>query len=111
MYAAQLGRMAGTLRARGIEVLIVGRGSEATARRVRSLLRLPFPVLADPERSAYRAFGLEKVAVLIQRSGTFLVDRDGIVRLARHTTNPYVAMRRDELLAALEDLPAPPEAT
>lgn len=97
--------MTDTLKERGIEVLVIGRGSEAAARRVRALLRLPFPVLADPERSAYAAFGLEKVAYIIQRSATFVVDRDGVVRHARHSANPHASMRRDELLAALETLP------
>ena len=64
----------------GAEVLVVGSGSRAGAERVAQSLKLAFPVLADPDRAVYLRYGLDKVFVAIQRSGTFLIDQQGIVR-------------------------------
>jgi peroxiredoxin len=44
--------------ARGVAVAAVGQGSAPQAAHFASVYRLPFPMLADPARSAYQAFGL-----------------------------------------------------
>ena len=67
-------------RARETEVLIIGGGSRKGAERLSARLKLPFPVLVNPDRAVYRRYGLDKVLIALQRSGTFLIDKQGIVR-------------------------------
>lgn len=92
----------------GIAIAVVGMGNLEEASDVVRTLGLPFPVLLDPERQAYHAFGLLEGganAFLTPRSagalaraivggsrggrpignprqlgGAFLIDREGIVR-------------------------------
>jgi hypothetical protein len=75
-FAVQLGRHYEKLRAQNVEVLVVGGGPATRARAMAQHSRVPFPVLADPDRSVYLQYNLSKKMVLIQQSGTFLVDRD-----------------------------------
>jgi peroxiredoxin len=98
------------LDAAGLRVVLVGMGTPEDARAFRSGMRLPFPVLSDPDRSAYRRYGLLKIerrhrlgfreawkllaaiahhggAIsrnqdMAQLGGVFVIDRDGIVRFA-----------------------------
>lgn len=104
MHAAQLGRMAEELQAQSATALVIGGGSPAAAARVHRLLGMSFPVLSDPDRRTYRAYGFEKAWKLIQRSGTVLVDKDGILRYRRGGLNPRSAMSRTELLEELQKL-------
>jgi peroxiredoxin len=92
------------LRARETEVLIIGGGSLAAAERLSARLRLPFPVLVDPERAVYRRYGLDKVLIALQRSGTFLIDKQGIVRYIHQVTNPQASMKKEELMREVEQL-------
>ena len=89
-HAAQLGRLYNDLKANNTEiVLILGDSLDKTRRYVESL-HLPFLVLADPTRSVYHQYGLDKVAYLIQRTASIIIDCDGIIRYIRTTTNPMV---------------------
>lgn len=88
----------------GADVLALGGAPRETAARVAHTLKLPFPVLADPERKTYADYGFSKVALVIQQSGTILVDRDGIVQYVHRATNPQQALRRHELRASLRSL-------
>jgi peroxiredoxin len=92
------------LQAQDTEVLVIGGGQRRSAAMLKKLLRLPFPVLADPDRSIYRLYDLEKVLFVIQRSGTFLVDRQGIVRYVHQATDPLASVNRKELVRAVEKL-------
>ena len=84
------------LRARDTEVLIIGGGSRKGAERLSARLTLPFPVLVDPDpdRAVYRRYGLDKVLIALQRSGTFLIDKQGIVRYIHQVTNPEEIIQR-----------------
>src|SRR5205085_9337537 len=75
--AIQLGRMYEQLKAQNVEVLVIGGGERKDAERLTKLLNLPYPVLADPDRSVYERYSLDKVLIAIQRSGTFLIDQQG----------------------------------
>ena len=88
---------------RDARVLVIGGGTAIAARMAARFLRLPFPVLHDPERAVYRAYGFERKLGVIQQSGTVLVDRDGIVRYRTVGLNPFAALDRGALLGALED--------
>lgn len=96
----------------GARVVLVGHGDPAEAATFAERKALPFPLLLDPDRSAYRAYGLvpgRAVQVLgpkvflpwlkaemssetrqgglkggsfFQMPGTFVIDRGGVVRLS-----------------------------
>lgn len=96
----------------GARIVLVGHGDPAEAAAFSERKALPFPLLLDPDRSAYRAYGLvpgRAVQVLgpkvflpwlkaevssetrqrglkggsfFQMPGTFVIDRGGVVRLS-----------------------------
>jgi peroxiredoxin len=77
-----------TIQATGAEMLIVGPGTVVDAQRYRSAHRLPFPVLADEDRAAYRRFGPDRRWGLIQESAVVVIDRHGVVRLLSASVLP-----------------------
>jgi peroxiredoxin len=89
--------MTDELRASDTDILVIGGGSRALGALAARLLRAPFPVLVDPHRHVYTAYGFDRVIYLIQRSGTVLIDRQGIVRYVRGSADPRGALDRDEL--------------
>jgi len=99
--------MRSDLERRNATALIIGSGPILSVRLVTRLLKSPWPVLHDPERTVYRAFGLEKVFGLLQHSGTVVVDAAGTVRMSRGGLNPANAFSRNELLEALDAIDAP----
>lgn len=90
------------LERRDARVLVIGGGTAMAARMAARLLRLPFPVLHDPDRTVYRAYGFERKLGMIQQSGTVVVDREGILRYRTAGVNPFDALDRTALLAALD---------
>jgi len=108
----------------------VTQGSPEQAQALCDRFRAPFPCLADPQRAGYRAFGLKRgswwevigpAAVLrgmeagrkghhiekaigdvMQLPGTFIIDRDGIVRYARYARHSGDHPQTSELVAALQ---------
>lgn len=94
------------LRAHETEVLILGGGSRKGAERLSARLKLPFPVLVDPdpERTVYHHYGLDKILIALQRSGTFLIDKQGIVRYIHQVSNPQASVEKDELMREVEKL-------
>ena len=102
LHAAQLGRRFPWFEERGVALLAVGPGGTAMAGKIARWLKLPFPVLSDPELAAYRAFGLGRVMGVIQKSGVVLVDRDGLVRYRRVRGNPQAALSLTLLEGAVE---------
>ena len=92
------------LRAQDTEVLILGGGSHKGAERLSARHKLQFPVLVDPDRAVYRCYGLDKVLIALQRSGTFLIDKHGIVRYIHQVTNPHSSVEKDELMREVEQL-------
>jgi peroxiredoxin len=79
----------------GAEVVVV---SQARPERLAAFLRdqpLPFPVAADPERVAYRAFGLERTSwATVLRPGVVL----RYVRLIFHGWRPRRAEEGEDVL-------------
>jgi peroxiredoxin len=88
-------------------VLVIGCGSRKDAERVSQSLKLPFPVLVDPDRALYRRYGLDKVLIAIQRSGTFLIDKQGILRYIHEATNPQASVDEAELMNEVRKLQTP----
>ncbi len=118
----------------GVSLALVGQGMrEETGEFVRKL-ELPYTVLGDAERRAYRAYGLVEagareffrpetgraylrsilsgagggrpVGNVRQLGGAFVIDRSGIVRLAHPSAYPGDHAATAELLAAADGLVA-----
>ncbi len=117
----------------GGEVAVVAMAEPEQAAAFRSSYELPFRLLADPQRQAYRAFGLQRGSVWtvagpvnwvaglksfvrhgagipvgdpFQLAGTFVIDREGIIRYVHHAANSADRPSNAELIAALEALEA-----
>src|SRR5690349_11311167 len=95
--------------AAGVEIVVVGMGTPAQTREYIAAEGLPFPLLSDPRRVAHRAYGVMRgtlrqlalsprvwlhsvtasaaghkqtaaIGDTAQLSGTFLIDRGGVIR-------------------------------
>jgi peroxiredoxin len=89
------------IKSAGAEVLVIlGEGPERT-RRYADILHTPFPVLSDPERKVYARFGLDKRFLVIQRTASVVVDRQGVIRYIQRATNPMTWLQDIQGLVAL----------
>lgn len=119
-------------REEGVRVAVVSMGTPEECARFRQKQRLNVPVLSDPERAAYRAYGLaegttgqvmgmpelvEGFKLVLrgllpgrsrgnprQLAGDFLIDRDGTLRYARRSRRASDLPSPDALLAAAHEL-------
>ena len=104
-HAAQLGRLYNDFKAENCEILLILGDSLEKAKRYAEILHLPFPVLADPERSVYHQYGLEKVLLFIQRTASIVVDKRGVIRYLKSTTSPLVwLVESRELLSFVKSM-------
>jgi peroxiredoxin len=112
----------------GGEVVLVTMGTPAEAASFRERFRLPFRCLADPQRLAYRAYGLPRGGLSAvagpsiwrrgwqalwrhgagqvtgdpyQLPGSLVINRGGMIQHARRATSSADWATTDELLAAL----------
>ncbi len=91
----------------GAVVLGVSADSAASHRRFARMFRLPFPLLADPERRIIRAYRAERPGALWRRLGlgtrrvTYLIGPDG--RLVRVWSRVRALGHAAAVLAALEE--------
>jgi len=99
-----LGRLYDEFQAKDTDIVVIGGGGLEDASRLQQMLKLHFPVLADPDRSVYRDYGLGKSLFVIQRSATILVDKKGRLRFLHQVTNPYTPLPLEQLWAAINDL-------
>ncbi|MBN2358328.1 MAG: peroxiredoxin family protein [Deltaproteobacteria bacterium] len=83
MYCrTQLGQLAKaypSLQARRTQVVAISVDPSERSRELHRKLRLPFPILADPELAAIRAYGIEDTELAISRPAFFLVRPDGSI--------------------------------
>jgi len=130
---AQLRQQQDELSRLNTQVLVISFGADYWARAWREETQSPFPLLLDPQRSIYRAYGLERsllrswnlrtmwlyVRLLLagrkwrgiqddsaQLGGDFIVDADGIVRLAYRSHDPTDRPAVEALLEVVGGLPA-----
>lgn len=103
-HVLQLKRLYDQIKAQDTEVLVIGGGNAKGAERVTAMLKVPFPVLVDTDRSVYQQYNLSKVLIAIQRSGTFLIDKQGIMRYIHQVTNPSTSLNKSELLQEIRKL-------
>ncbi len=95
---AQFGRNSQDLQTANTQVLVILGDPIERAQKYASELKLPFPVLADPDRQTYHRYGLQKSFGLIQRTAAVVIDRDGVVRFIKAVTNPLTWLAEyDEL--------------
>jgi peroxiredoxin Q/BCP len=67
--------------AAGAEVVGVSSDSAASHARFAERHRLPFPIVADTDRRVRKLFGVPNPLGVIPGRVTYVIDRDGIVRL------------------------------
>src|SRR5690348_3111684 len=104
-HVAQLGRLYSQFQAADAEVLVVLGDTLERATRYAASLQVPFPVLADPNHEIYHRFDLERVYLVIQRTASVVVDRDGTIRYLKRATNPQTWLKESqELLEVVQGL-------
>lgn len=113
-----------------VQVLVISFGAEFWARAWLQETQSPFSLLLDPERAAYRAYGLERSFVRVwspkvmwhytrrvlagqklqsiqgdphQLGGDFVIDRSGVIRLAYRSKDPVDRPSVETLVAAFEE--------
>ena len=97
-HVMRLTRTYDQIQAQNTAILVIGPGDQHEAAQLQR--KVPFPVLADPDRVVYQVYGLGK-ALGIQQSGTFLIDAGGTLRYANRATVPLGALKEPALLAAI----------
>jgi peroxiredoxin len=94
----------------GTEILVILGGRQKLADRYARMLDLPFPVLADRDRELYHLFDLSKAVLVIQRTASVVIDRDGVIRYLKRATNPMIWLQESpELLEFVRQLQADSE--
>ncbi len=97
-HVAQLGRMVEDFQKAGADILVILGDTRERAVKYAELLKVPFPVLADPERIVYHTFALDKVAFVIQRTASVVVDREGVIRYIKRVANPMTWLQESREL-------------
>jgi peroxiredoxin len=104
-HAAQLGRLYPEFQAAEAEVLVILGDSLDRATRYSAALHVPFPILADPSHEVYHRFDLERAYLVIQRTASVVVDRNGRIVYLRRATNPQAWLKESqELLQVVRGL-------
>src|SRR5690348_11588952 len=104
-HVAQLGRLYPQFRAVGAEVLVILGDTLDRATRYSTSLNVPFPILADPSHEVYHRFDLERAYLIIQRTASVVVDRNGSIRYLKRATNPQTWLQESqELLQVVQRL-------
>ena len=89
-HVAQLGRLYKDFQAAGAEILVILGATPERARQYAEQLKAPFPVLTDPEREIYHRYDLERALIVIQRTASVVVDRQGVIQYIKSATNPML---------------------
>jgi peroxiredoxin len=102
-HVAQLGRMNNEFVKSGAQILVILGEKLDRTRKYAETLKTPFPVLADPERTIYHRFELEKNFIGIQRTASVIVDQNGLIRYLKRSTNPNTWLQESkELFQAVQ---------
>lgn len=102
-HVSQLGKLYQQFKEAGAEVIVILGDTFERAQEYAKLLNLPFPVLSDPQREVYRLYELEKYFLLIQRTASLVVDRNGVVQYLKRTTLPNVWLQESRELLGFVD--------
>ncbi|MEU7790366.1 peroxiredoxin family protein [Amycolatopsis sp. NPDC049159] len=105
-HVRDLAENAETLAADGVRVLIAVPEDRETAAAWRAKQDIPFPVVTG--RGAHESVGLGRAVFgALQRSGSVLVDADGVVRHAHGATLPTGSYDKQGITAAVAALRTP----
>ena len=83
-------------------IIILGHDLEK-AHEYAEIVQAPFPILADPDRAVYKVYELEKYFMLFQRTASLVIDRAGVVRYLKRTTNPNIWLQETRELFGFVD--------
>lgn len=103
IHVTQLGKLYEQFRAAGAEIIVILGEDVERSRAYAEGIKLPFPILADPDRAVYQLYELEKYFLLFQRTASLVVDKDGIVRYLKRTTVPNVWLQESRELFGFVD--------
>ena len=93
----------------GAQILVILGDSPERARQYAETLKTPFPVLSDPDRAVYQLFGLDKVAFVIQRTASVVMDRDGLIQYIKRSVNAMTWLQESrELLEFVKGMESKP---
>jgi len=123
----------------GAGIVLIGQGEPADAAAFTERMQQPFECLVDPDRSAYRAYGLVRATTsqiltpqvalpflranlrrqtqqkglqggsFLQMPGTFVIDTDGVLRMAHRNRHIADTPSTQQLLEVLNRLPRSPQ--
>ncbi len=127
----QLHRFKPQFESAGFQIILVGLGNPDEAEAFRKQFSPSLPIICDPEKILYHAYGLKKVSVaalaspslwlnglktlakghmpgiskdnVMQMSGVFLIDTAGDIRYAYYSKDPSDNPSVDSLLALKKD--------
>jgi len=107
-HVRTLAEDADALEAAGVRVLIAVPEDRETARAWRAKHEIPFPVLTGRRNTPHELVGLNRAVFgALQRSGSVLVDAQGVVRHAHSAALPTGSYDRAGIAAAVAALGAP----
>ncbi|MBE8521096.1 peroxiredoxin family protein [Amycolatopsis sp. H6(2020)] len=107
-HVRTLAEDAAALEAAGVRVLIAVPEDRETARAWRAKHEIPFPVLTGRRNTPHELVGLNRAVFgALQRSGSVLVDAQGVVRHAHSAALPTGSYDRAGIAAAVAALGAP----
>jgi peroxiredoxin len=98
-----LARLQPQFLASGAEILVILGDTLEKAREYASLSNAGYPVLADPQREVYLSYELEKYFSLWQRTASLVIDRNGIVRYIKRTSNVMTWLQESRELYGFVD--------
>jgi alkyl hydroperoxide reductase subunit AhpC len=102
-----LGRYNDEFTKAGFQVLVILGESLEQAINYRDLLKVPFPILADPERLVYHRFEMTKNFIGLQRTASIVIDENGVIRYLKRVYNPMTWLQESkEILQVVQDWPA-----
>lgn len=97
------------IRAAGAEVLVVSVDPVDTSKKLATDLKLDYRVLSDPELKVIDLYGMRhpggKGGQDIARPGTFVLDREGVVRWRDLTDNYRIRPKPERVLEELAKIP------
>jgi alkyl hydroperoxide reductase subunit AhpC len=91
-----LGRYNDEFTKAGFQVLVILGESLEQVINYRDLLKIPFPILADPEREVYHRFEMTKNFIGLQRTASIVIDENGIIRYLKRVYNPMTWLQESQ---------------
>jgi peroxiredoxin len=89
----------------GARILIILGDIPERARKYAKTLKVPFPVLADPDRAIYHLYELDKNFIGIQRTASVILDQTRVIKYLKRTLNAMQWLQESkELIRVVQQL-------